>query len=420
LFRHRVRTPGAILALLTTLNLLNYLDRYIVAAVVPRIATEFSLSHARSGWVMSAFMLGYFLTSPFFGALGDRRARKGLIAGGVAVWSLATVASGLAGSFVALILTRIFVGFGEASYATLSPTIIDDLSDSTTKNRRLAIFFVAIPVGSALGYLLGGALEPIVGWRGALCVAGGPGLLAAAVVLLMEEPVRAHKGMPLAFRTAALPLWHSRHYILTVAGYVAYTFALGGFAAWAPAYVSGALGLPLRTADSVFGLLTVATGLTGTAIGGVFGNIFGARDQLGGYLKFSALTSLIGFPFAWAALVQRNPVAFFVLLGLAELALFASTSPVNAATLDSVPPHARATAVAVSIFAVHAFGDLISPPLVGLIADHSSLGWGMMVLPGAVLLSAILWWLGGRVALRAPGEPALAGSSAGPAGRPPS
>ncbi|HEV8320641.1 MAG TPA: MFS transporter [Myxococcota bacterium] len=410
--RFRIESPGGIIALLTVLNLLNYLDRYIVAAVVPRIEAAFHLSKAQAGWVMSAFMVGYFLTSPLFGALGDRWRRRELIAAGVAAWSVATFCSGLAPTFLVLLLCRVGVGVGEASYATLSPTIIDDLSAAHAKNRLLAVFYVAIPVGSALGYVVGGALEPRLGWAGALMVAGGPGLAAAAVTLLIVEPARAPRRRLPTLRDAAAPLWASRRYVGTVAGYVAYTFGLGGFAAWAPSYVHGVLGVPLDRADQVFGLITVGTGLAGTAVGGAFGHVFarqrppavavavggagGSADVLGGWLKFSALSSLAGFPLAWACLVQRSPTGFFVLLGAAELCLFASTAPVNAAILGSVPESLRATAMAVSIFAIHAFGDLVSPPLVGFVADRSRLGWGMMLLPGAVLASAILWWRASR------------------------
>ncbi len=154
-----IQSRLAILAILTALNLVNYLDRFLVMAVSPRIQESLGLDDAQTGWVATAFMLGYFVTSPIFGYLGDRYPRKGLIAAGVAVWSLATVLSGLAPTYGAMIAARVAVGVGEASYATLSPTIIDDISTSSSKNRMLSIFYVAIPVGSALGFIVGGLLE---------------------------------------------------------------------------------------------------------------------------------------------------------------------------------------------------------------------------------------------------------------------
>src|SRR5689334_16218628 len=149
-------------------------------AVGPKFQDQFQLSDSELGTVETAFMIGYMLTSPIFGRLGDRYARKHLIAAGVAIWSIATVISGLTVGFWSMFAARVAVGVGEASYATLSPTIIDDLADQKTKNRDLSIFYAAIPVGVALGYVLGGILaEPPFNWRMAFFIAGGPGVLLA-------------------------------------------------------------------------------------------------------------------------------------------------------------------------------------------------------------------------------------------------
>ena len=185
-----IKSRPAILALLTALNLVNYIDRFLVMAVSERFGAEFGLSDKRRAAIVTAFMIGYMLTSPIFGSLGDRRARKGLIAGGVALWSIATVLSGFATGFTTMFLARVAVGVGEASYATLSPTIIDDLAPAESKSRWLAIFYTATPVGAALGYILGGVLDPL-GWRAAFVICGGPGVLLAAVTLLIREPERA-------------------------------------------------------------------------------------------------------------------------------------------------------------------------------------------------------------------------------------
>ncbi|MGZ3475820.1 MAG: MFS transporter, partial [Polyangiales bacterium] len=161
----RIERPTTILALLTALNFLNYVDRYLVAAVSPKFQEELHLSDFQTGLAISAFMVGYFATSPIFGKLGDRGGRRTvLVAVGVALWSAATALSGLAQGATSLVLARVFVGVGEASYATLAPTIIDDLAPADKKNRWLAIFYVATPVGSALGYLLGGFLDHHYGW----------------------------------------------------------------------------------------------------------------------------------------------------------------------------------------------------------------------------------------------------------------
>jgi MFS family permease len=185
-----IRRPATILVLLTGLNLLNYLDRLVVSAVLPKIQEELVLSNFVGGLLATVFLVGYFLTSPAFGALGDRLPRKHLIAFGVLVWSIATLASGLATDKWTLLLARAFVGVGEASYATLAPTVIDDVTPPEKKGRALAVFYVATPIGAALGYLVGGFVEKHWDWRHAFFVAGGPGVVLALVCLLIAEPTR--------------------------------------------------------------------------------------------------------------------------------------------------------------------------------------------------------------------------------------
>lgn len=400
-----IQSRIAILALLTALNLVNYIDRFLVMAVGPKFQGEFGLSDGELGAVETAFMLGYMLTSPIFGMLGDRRSRKGLIAAGVAVWSIATVASGLTHGLASMYAARIAVGVGEASYATLSPTIIDDIADKESKNRWLAIFYSAIPVGSALGYVLGGQLEPRFGWRSAFFICGGPGIALAAITLLIKEPARtaAHAASSGARRVYA-ELFANRQYRFTVMGYIAQTFALGGFTAWAAPFLMRRHCMKLADGNNLFGVITVVTGLVATAAGGVITDrVPGERTRA--CLKVCAWSSAIGAPIALAALLVPSSTQFLIALALCEIAIFTSVSPTNAAVLGSVPPAMRASAMAASIFAIHLLGDLISPPAIGAISDtfHDSkeicsggrgLQAGMYLLPAALALSAAMWFRG--------------------------
>ncbi|HWP34199.1 MAG TPA: MFS transporter, partial [Thermodesulfobacteriota bacterium] len=175
--------PGRALALLFAVNLLNYLDRYVVPPLVPLLQADFALSDRELGLLASAFLLVYTALSPLVGLAADRMRRKGLLAAGVALWSLATAAAAFAGSYPALLATRALVGIGEATFGTLAPTWIADLVPPERRGRALAVFFVAMPLGGALGYVVGGAVGGTLGWRPAFLVAGLPGLLLAAAVL---------------------------------------------------------------------------------------------------------------------------------------------------------------------------------------------------------------------------------------------
>ncbi len=393
-----IRRPQTILALLTALNLLNYLDRLVVSAVLPKVRDELHLSNFVAGSLATVFLLGYFATSPLFGALADKGARKGLIALGVAVWSVATFASGLAAGAASLVGARAMVGVGEASYATLAPTIIDDAAPPERKGRWLAVFYVAMPIGGALGYLVGGFVEKHWGWRHAFYVAGGPGIVLAAVCLLIQEPVRKKLAEKADVLGNASKLWAVRLYRRGVLGYCAYTFAIGGFSFWAPTFLHDRYGLDLATANFRFGLITVLGGAIGTALGGTWADRAvrrgGALDDASvarANLRVCAIGSVVGAPLTFACFLAPSANVFFGLVLFAEIALFLSTSPINSVILRASPPEIRASAMALSIFAIHLLGDLWSPPLIGLLADHFPIAAAMMSVPVAIGVSAVLW-----------------------------
>ena len=402
----KIRSPALILALFTGLNLLNYLDRFVLAAVLDPMQKENHLSNAWAGGLATVFLIGYFATSPIFGRLADRGSRKGLIALGVAVWSIGTIGTGLSHGLPMLIVMRILVGVGEASYATIAPTIIDDLAPPAQKSRWLAIFYVATPVGSALGYLIGGAIEARYGWRAAFMVCGGPGLLLALLCLVIQEPERHNI---LAHGSVADDVKHLvkyPSYVHGVLGYAAYTFAVGGFALWAPTFLFRTLHIELAAANFKFGATAAIAGVLGTALGGWLHDHYAAKSGGGDKsvvragLWICAIGSLLGAPFAVACFLAPSSAVFFVCAFFCMTALFLNSSPINAVILRSVPEERRAGAMALSITAIHGLGDLWSPVLVGLLADRLPMRVAMMILPVALLVSA--------GALKPPKRPGLA------------
>ncbi len=181
------------LALLLCINLFNYIDRYVLAAVEPEIRKAFFLpgdlnAQAKTGWLATAFLLSYMVLAPLFGFLADRISRWHIICFGVVVWSLASAGSGLAATFSLLLITRLFVGVGEAAYGPAAPTIISDLFALRIRGRVMSLFYMAIPVGSALGYVLGGWMNAHHGWRSAFLVVMPPGLLLGALCFFMKDP----------------------------------------------------------------------------------------------------------------------------------------------------------------------------------------------------------------------------------------
>lgn len=390
--------------ILTVVNLICYLDRYIIAAAAPRIQTEFSLSNAQTGTFMSMFMVGYVLTSPVFGYYGDRKSRPVLMAIGVLLWSLATLWSGLANNFWTLLVARAIVGVGEASFATLSPPFIrDSLRDESKVNRVLGFFYTSIPIGAAIGYIWGGWMADLGHWRWAFYLGALPGFLLTYFVWVMPEPEhRLRQTSEFRFLDSLKHLLANRDYKLAVGGYIAQTFALGGFSAWAPKYGEHVLNVSLTESSLKIGASTLASGLIGTLIGAKWGNVFlkKSEDKTGAvaaraYCKFCAWTSVVATPLGYWAFRSRDFNEFVVALFLVQTAIFAALAPANTAILQSVPTKIAATAFAVSIFAIHAFGDVISPPLAGLLADMMPMPDAMMLLVVAVAVSAIVWFWGG-------------------------
>src|SRR5437763_12695529 len=151
---------GIALGLLLTINLFNYIDRYILAAVEPQIRhTFFSAGDlnamAKTGALNTAFLVTYMISAPIFGILADRFSRWWLVGIGIAVWSLASGATGFAVSFALIFLARVFVGVGEGAYGPAAPTILADLYPLQIRGRIMSVFFMAIPVGSGLGHAFG-------------------------------------------------------------------------------------------------------------------------------------------------------------------------------------------------------------------------------------------------------------------------
>lgn len=385
-----------VLFFLTLINLFNYLDRYILVALSPAIKRDLALSDTQVGVLTTAFMLSYFLVAPFFGWLGDRGPRLRLMSVGVGLWSLATAASGLARTAMQLVGSRLFVGIGEAAYGSITPSVLRDLFPKEVCARVFAIFFMAIPVGSALGFLLGGLLEKSVGWRSAFFVAGVPGLALALALLLLKEPRRGafdqkidEKPYPLGEALRALV--HNPMFVLTTLGYCAYTFVVGGIAVWIPHYIERYLGVPAADGNMAFGAITVAGGFLGTLAGGSWADRWSKRGA-DAYLKLSALSMFLAFPVYLLVMGVRSFPLFCALVFVLEFLLFLSTSPVNAETVNCVSPRMRATANAVSIFAIHLLGDAISPTLVGVISDHTgNLHFGMMLFALIILASGAIW-----------------------------
>jgi MFS family permease len=412
--------PGAraALVLLLSINLFNYVDRQVLAAVLPRISEEFPYaSKTQLGLLTSAFLVAYMLLSPLFGWLGDRMSRWLLVGVGVIAWSLASGASGLAGSYGVLLATRCLLGIGEAAYGPVAPTLLSDLYPVSIRGRILSWFYLAIPVGSALGYVLGGAVAGWMGWRWAFYVVVPPGIALGLIALFMREPARgaadvattaaaspapsapASAPAPAAKRHASLAdyksLLRNRSYVFNTAGMTAMTFAIGGMGAWLPYYVHTYRGVPdLDRVNLLCGVVMVVAGFLGTLLGGMAGDALRRRHS-GSYFIVSAAGLLTGFPLLLLVLVTPFPWAW-VFVFLTVFCLFFNTGPSNTILANVTHPSIRATAFALNILVIHALGDVISPPIIGALSDRWNMNVGFFVVSLMFLVGGVLWLMGAR------------------------
>jgi MFS family permease len=367
--------PGVALGVLTGINALNYLDRFLVAPLLPLLIVGLALDDRQAGSLQSAFILVYALVSPVAGWLGDRASRLRVAALGVALWSVATAASGLASTFAWLLVFRALVGIGEATYTVVTPSLLSDHYPSSHRSRALSVFYAAMPFGIALAYVLGAQIGSRYGWRPAFFVAGGPGLLCAAALLLLREPPRGRfDKSPDATKKIPLPeflrmLRGRPSYFFNMAAQTIYTFSMGGLAHWMPTYFVRERGVSVASAGTIFGAILLVTGFSGTLLGGHIGDDL-ARKHRSAHFVFSGVTMLAAIPFAIAAVLAPTPVVYWPAMGATLFCLFLNNGPLNAALVNVLPTTARARGVGVHVTVIHLLGDACSPFLIGA-ASHA-------------------------------------------------
>lgn len=409
------------LAILSLVNFLNYIDRQVLPAVAPSMLKdpELKLTHAELGYIEAALLLSFTVLAPLFGRLGDRRSRTKLMATAAVIWSLATGLSGIidrlgflpasvqlyvplfnftlvmSGAALALCFVRAVVGVGESSYSTITPSLIADYFPPRKRATALGVFQAAIPMGFALGFVIGGVLAHFFGWRMAFMIVGLPGLVAAVAVWRLSEPVRgatdepvpvssaleemaespaetsqalAHKDVSESWLRTIWRILTTRDWLLSTAGYTALTFALGAFATWGTVLLVEDKRMSETGAAITLGIVTLLGGAAGTFGGGWLADRIAARRH-NAYFLVCAVSTLLGIFPAFVVLASNNAWVYLPAVFLAVMLLFVSNAPFHAILVNSVPTLVRATAVALNIVIIHSCGDAISRAAVGVLAD---------------------------------------------------
>ena len=390
--------PKTALFLLTALNLLNYADRNVLFAVQPLVQDEFHVSKAQVGYLTSAFLGFYMIAAPFIGPLADRYSRKLIIVVGAIFWSGLTLLTAVTHNYRELLIRHTLVGVGEATFVTIAPTFVADLFAEEKRGRILGVFYLAIPVGSAAGYLLGGYLAPVHGWRFPFYIAAAPGFLIALAVLFLKEPPRGQFDTPRDTQESGTILGLARNpaFLTATLGMAAMTFSLGGIQVWMPQFLYSERHYSLERANFDFGIIVVVDGILASLAGGWLGDYL-LRRLKGAYYLVSAATMALGVPAMIVALFVPGKLMLPAIAVAAFFLLF-NTSPLNAAVLNSVGAHIRATALAVNIFIIHLLGDVPSPTMMGWVADRRSLQAAFVLPVIAMAISSAILFYGMRFA----------------------
>ncbi|MFN8391342.1 MAG: MFS transporter [Bdellovibrionota bacterium] len=386
-----------LLYFLTTINYLNYLDRYLVAALLPVLSKQFDLSAESGGRLVSAFVFGYFLFSPIFGYLGDRYHRPRLMALGVTIWSVACLSCAAVGAFSTFLFFRVLIGVGEASFGTIAPGYIKDHIDEPDKlNRALALFFSAIPAGSALGYVVAGLCNKHWGWQSSF-IAGGVAAIVLVPFLLMLPDTRREPVTTISFADGLKELSKMPVLWFAIVGYVFNAFALNGIAAFVSSF-GVSIGFELENINFAFGLILVGAGFVGTVVGGNLSARFAARseDPIPPLFLFIAVSALIAVPLLGGAFLVRDHTLFLILCGLSELMIFTGTAAINAIIVVAAPATLVTLAQGVTIFGLNLFGALLAPVVVGRLADATSFATGLQLCTVALAMSGLVWLAGSR------------------------
>jgi predicted MFS family arabinose efflux permease len=305
-------------------------------------------------------------------------------------------------NFTELMIRHTLVGVGEATFVAIAPSFLADLHPENRRGRVLSVFYLAIPVGTALGYLLGGAVGARWGWRAPFLVGAVPGVALGLLLLLVPEPKRGAQDQLAVTveRGTFLGLWRNPAFWTATLGMAMMTFAIGGMQVWMPTFLSRMRGVPLAEANLRFGLMTLAAGILATMLGGWLGDRMEARKR-GGHCLISAIGMSLALPSVLLAVFQTGTWMYPAIF-MGEFFLLLNTAPLNAAILNSVSAPIRSTAFAVNIFTIHLLGDAFSPGLMGYISDRSNMQMAFVAASAAIALSAGVLFLGVRYAPQLP------------------
>ncbi len=367
------------LAVLLSINAVNFYDRQVLGAVTEPLRRDWGLSDTQAGALGTAFILLYAVAGVPLGRAADAWSRKILLAFGLVLWSVLTGLSGISWGFWSLFAFRMGVGIGEAACAPAATSLIGDLFVPQQRGRAMSVFMMGLPVGLSLSYLVSGAMAQHYGWRSAFLVAGIPGLFLAGLILLVTEPERGAAeaaGAPTSWRAGSpyKAILTTPTMIWIIASGALHNFNMYAISAFLPALLTRYHGASVQRAGFISGILIGAVGAVGTLLGGWLGDASFRRRQ-DGRMLLSCAAIMASVPLSLFALAQPPgaTVTFVLLLALALLMMYVYYPAVYASIHDILEPSLRGTGMAVYFLAMYLLGASLGPLAAGWLSDHLAL-----------------------------------------------
>lgn len=378
---------GITMSVLFLINLLNFMDRYAIAGVLKDIKTYYSINDKQAGLLQTVFICSYMALAPAFGYLGDRYSRKVMIIFGVTLWSLTTLLGSFVpeGYFTLFMLSRGLVGVGEASYSCVAPTIIADMYKDDTRTKMLALFNIAVPLGSGLGYIVGSKLsQALGGWQwglrftpilGAVCV-------FMLIVLVREPPRGGNEGANIQRKSSwfadVREVMKIKSFILITLAFTWVSFALGSLSFWGPIFLekgdilahNGAESTNEDTVALYFGLVAAGAGIIGVLLGTEVARRYRRINPRGDPIICGSAV-LLAMPFLYFVLILSNSyiIVVWIFIFIAQTLLCSNWGLITDMLMYIIIPSRRSTASSIQIFIMHLFGDATSPFIIGVISD---------------------------------------------------
>ena len=414
---------GFAFGIVLLINILNYMDRTILPAVLPHLQKDFQLSNTEAGLLGSSFLLIYAIAALPLGMWADRGVRKNIVAICAGIWSIATALAGFTQNFIQLFITRAVLGIGEAGYAPASLSLIGDLFPKEQRGRILSIWAISNLIGTALGLTLGGIVADKLGWRWAFYMVGIPGLIAAFFIWRAHEPPRGvfdrsedeaeeqteqSIGEHTASRPKNITQWAAdlgrtlRHFLhiptywVLLVAFIFSFFITGAAQFWIPVYLTKAFQLSAAQAGSLAGGTLAGGSLLGALIGGWLADMLQQRRPQGRMLV-SMSAFLLGAPLTLIALSLHQLIPFIIIFAFAIISLSLCLGPLNAIIQDVITPEMRATGLGLILLLAHLFGDVTSTTVIGILADHFTLATALRITaPICLLIAGLVCIIGVR------------------------